>query len=182
MAKQNTTPAIKGMFVMSHIAILKKMYGADVVLSIERAYGRPIAFKALEEVPVREEVKILELILDVIAPDTPPTKRSFEAGRLHFRNFTTTPYGRIIFSQFKNRFKLLMLNTPNIAGHVFRNVRFTSEDLGNTTVRIRMEHNDYPLEHFQGFFQEWMDFSGLQGTVSAHAAEHSVFEYTMQWA
>jgi uncharacterized protein (TIGR02265 family) len=132
-------------------------------------------------VPVREEVKIIELALDILSPlPIPPERRAFEAGRLHFRNFSTTPLGRIVFSMFRTDFKLMMMQASNIAGHVFKGVHFASEDLGPKAVRVTMTNNDYPIDHFRGLFQEWMEFAGKSGRVEASAAG-GAYAYTMRW-
>lgn len=180
MAKQE--PRIKGVFVNSHVKALEAKKGAAGVRELARRYGAPVRFKNSEDVPVREEVKIIELTLDIMSEKpVPPERRAFEAGRLHFRNFSTTPLARIIFSMFKKDFKLLMMQCANIAGHVFKGVDFTSEDLGPTSVRVGMKNNDYPIDHFRGLFQAWMDFSGKTGVVTAQASETGAYAYTMKW-
>ena len=176
-------PVIKGMFVRSHIEAVRKVKGEKGVKELERRYGKPIKFGHVQYVPVREEVKIIELTLDVLNPTpVPALVREFEAGRLHFRNFSTTPYGRIIFSALPRDFKLMMMNTRYIAQHVFRHVKFTSIDLGPQVLKVIMENNDYPIDHFKGLFYEWMRFFDLKrANVDAREIASNVYEYTMVW-
>ena len=75
----------------------------------------------------------------------------------------------------------MMLQTHNIAGHVFRGVKFTSYDLGGNSVKVIMENNDYPLDHFRGLFQEWMDYMGCRGKVVAKNSSKNTYKYTMRW-
>lgn len=175
-------PVIKGIFVNSHIKTVKRLKGDAGLRELEARYGHPIRFKNSGNVPVREEVRIIEAALQVLS-DRPiaPEKLAFEAGRFHFRNFTTTPLAKLIFSVFRKRFKLLMLQSKNIAGHVFEGVKFSSEELGPKAVRVVMENNDYPLAHFQGLFQEWMNYAGHSGVVEARETAPNRFEYTMRW-
>ncbi len=179
----DTTPMIKGMFVNSHVVAVHEKKGTDGILELEKRFGKSLSFGNNESIPVREEVRLIECTLDVLS-DTPvpPQERSFEAGRLHFRNFTTTPLGKILFSVFRNNFKLMMLQAPNIAGHVFIGVRFTATELGTHSVLVVMENNDYPIDHFRGLFAEWMIFSGLTGTVEAKETSPNRYEYTMTWS
>ena len=175
------SPTIKGIFVMSHVKALEKERGLVARQELEKRYGSPIAFRNTEDVPIREEVKIIEHALDLSAPPVPPERRSIEAGRLHFRNFSGTPLGKLVLPFFKDKLKLVLMNASNVAGHVFQGVSFRSEDLGPRSVRITMENNDYPLGHFQGFFEEWIDYSGNTGTVEATDAGGNVYSYTLSW-
>lgn len=174
-------PTIKGIFVNSHIKALQTKKGDEAVILLEKQFGKPINFKNSEDVLVSDEVKIIELTLSIMS-DTliPKEKLAFEAGRLHFQNFVTTPLAKIIFSLFKNSFKLMMLNSEKIAGHVFQGVEFKTADLSENSVKVTMKNNDYPLDHFKGLFYEWMSFSGLTGEVAAKKTG-DLYEYTMTW-
>ncbi|MBI5530596.1 MAG: DUF2378 family protein [Candidatus Doudnabacteria bacterium] len=175
-------PTIKGMFVNSHLKTLVKAKGKWALLALQKAYGKPLKFSNLQDVPVREEIKIIEHCLDLTAKKpVPPEARSYEAGRLHFTNFVTTPFANILFSQFKKQFKMLMMLSGKIAGHVFNGVEFESQDTGSTSVKVTMKNNDYPIDHFRGFFQEWMNYSGLVGEVKAKEAAPNIFEYEIAW-
>jgi hypothetical protein len=74
-----------------------------------------------------------------------------------------------------------MLKSPKIAGHVFNGVKFSAKALGKNSVKVIMENNDYPIEHFQGFFQAWMEFSGHKGKVDGLKISDTEFEYKMNW-
>lgn len=174
-------PTIKGIFVNSHIKKIWQERGDDGIRELEKKFGMSIKFSNFEDVPVREEVRLIECSLEILNPNIAPEEKSFEAGRLHFRNFRGTPFGRIIFSQFKDSFKLMMMNAPSIAGHVFKGVRFYSEETGERGVRVTMENNDYPIDHFKGLFYEWMLFSGLDGSVEARETAPNRYEYVITW-
>ncbi len=175
-------PTIKGIFVNSHVKAVRTLKGDNGIRALEKLYGKSLDFKNSENVPVRDEVRLIEYALDLLADKPVPIhERSFEAGRLHFRNFTTTPLARIIFSLFRKNFKLMMMQTENIAGHVFQGVTFSSVDLAPTAVRVVMENNDYPIDHFRGLFYEWMRFSGYAGTIEGREISPNVYEYTIQW-
>ena len=175
-------PTIKGIFVMSHVAALRHARGDAAIAELEKRLGRPMNYKNFEDVPLSEEIKIIECALDILTGDkVPASERHFEAGRLHFRNFVATPLGKMIFSVFPKDYKRHMLNAQNIAGHVFSGVIFKSEDLGGNKVRIMMERSDYPKEHFQGFFKEWMTYCGYEGMVGAVEREDNFFQYDAIW-
>lgn len=176
-------PTIKGVFVTSHIRALAREKGAAAVRELALRYGKPINFKASEDVPVREEVKLIEHALDLLTAGHPVPKelRAYEAGKLHFRNFSNTPLGKLVLPYFRARFKMLMMRTGHIAGHVFRGVRFTSEDIGRKSVRITMENNDYPVDHFKGFFGAWLEYAGLVGSVEASAENGDRYVYSIAW-
>ena len=175
-------PTIKGIFVNSHLAAVRKALGDDGVRRLEELYGKPLQFKNSDDVLVGEEVKIIEYALDILSSEPiPEPQRAFEAGRLHFKNFSTTPLAKIIFSLFRSEFKLMMLQSKNIAGHVFQGVHFNAKEITPKKVVITMMNNDYPIDHFRGLFAEWMVFSGNKGEVTAVHIPPDVYEYTIEW-
>lgn len=176
------TPTIKGVFVKSHLKALEKEYGISALEKLQQNFNRPIDFSDGEDVPVRTEVQLLETIVDTISKKKLTAKeREIEAGKLHFRNFATTPLWSVINSVFGQNFKLLLMQSPVIGGRVFNGVRFSSEDIGNRSVKIVMENNDYPLEHFLGFFEAWLAAAGLNGYVEGYARSEHIYEYVISW-
>lgn len=167
---------------MSHVKALEKAKGSAARGQLEERYGASINFSNTDDVPIREEVKIIEYALD-LSSETPVPKgtRSEEAGKLHFRNFSGTPLGKLILPFFKDKLKLVLMNASNVAGHVFQGVTFRSENLGPHSVRITMENNDYPLAHFQGFFRAWIEYSGVNGRVEAKDLGGNVYSYSISW-
>ncbi|MBI4137051.1 DUF2378 family protein [Candidatus Roizmanbacteria bacterium] len=181
MLEDHQTPTIKGIFLNSHIAALRKQKGDDAVAELEKRMGKKLEYGSSSDIPVSEEVHLIEHALGIIRGDQISEKdKAFEAGKLHFANFITTPLARILFPVFRSQFKLLMINANNIAGHVFKHVGFESKDLGEKSVKIIMHNNDYPIDHFRGLFHAWMEYSGLTGTVSAEQTDHR-YEYTITW-
>jgi hypothetical protein len=139
-------------------------------------------FRNADDVPVRDEVRLITCALRVMRGHPIPARRlAYEAGWLHFTNFATTPFARIIFSAFRRSFKSLMLQSNNIAGHVFRGVVFRSEDIGPKAVRVTMDNNDYPLDHFRGLFAAWMAYSGHRGQVTGRRSGPNRYVYTARW-
>jgi hypothetical protein len=182
----STVPLIKGIFVNSHIKTLRNAKGEKAVAELERIYGRPIAFKNLENVPVREEVKILEIVLDILSEKPPaPEIRAFEAGRLHFRNFITTPFAKILTSAVPKTpegYRQMLISSGYIARHVFKNTNFRSEPSEPNSLVSIMENNDYPLDHFKGLFYEWMVYWKLRDpSVTAEESAPREYKYTMRW-
>lgn len=176
------TPTIKGVFVNSHVKAVQKRKGEAGVRSLARMYGSRIHFRYLEDVPIREEIRIIECALDILSGGQfPSQQRAFEAGRLHFRNFSATPLGRLVLTILPQRFKSVMLGIPSISKHVFRNVRFIVEDVGPHAVKVVMVNNDYPAEHFRGLFYEWLRYAGCPGEVSVHLSGTDTYEYTLRW-
>jgi len=175
-------PTTRGLFVRTHIAALGRTRGRDGLIELHRRFGRPINYAATEQVHVRAEVQILEHIVDMLAGKTlTDEERALEAGRLHFRDFTTTRLWRLLNPIFRLSPKFVLMHSRVIAGYVFRHVQFVSEDLGEKMVRITMFNNDYPLEHFKGFFEEWMALGGLTARVTAAAHTRGRYEYTISW-
>lgn len=176
----DSTPTIKGIFVKAHVTAMKEEKGEEGLRLLEEKYGGPLTFQNTDNIPLRDEVKLLECSVELLQPDIPKDKISYEAGRLHFKNFLKTPFARVLFPFFKNQFKLMMLQAHNIAGHVFQGVTFTTEDIGEHEVKVMTTHNDYPIEHFQGFLKEWMEYAGLNGIVTATKRDDT-YEYRMKW-
>ncbi len=172
-------PTIKGIFVKSHIKVVIAKKGKEGLRKLELAYGKPLDIKNFDDIPVREEVKIIECALDILKPGIPLHMRAYEAGKLHFVNFSGTPLGKLIFSTLPKDFKFMMMHAKYIAQHVFKNVKFTTIGFGESSFKVIMENNDYPIEHFQGFFQAWADFFGQNIKIEARERGQGRFEYTM---
>lgn len=177
MTKPTLQPTIKGLFVNSHLKFLKKQKGQEAVLELQRRVGKPLKFGNLQNVPVEDEIKIIDCIVDILQGDMPAQKRAYEAGRLHFRNFLRTSVAKFIYAQSKVSPKLVFLMAGKIAAQIFKGLEFQSEGIGKQTVKITIKQNPYPLEHFQGFFQEWLSALGYLGTVTAEQTESAVSEY-----
>jgi len=175
-------PTIKGIFVKSHLRALERERGEEGLRELHRRFGRPLNYTNADDVPIADEVQILEHIVDMLSPTKlSQSERELEAGRLHFRNFATTPLWAITDSIFGGDTKKILMRSQYIAGYVFQDVTFVSEDLGPTTVRITMFNNDYPVEHFQGFFEEWLATAHVKGNVKAAAQGRGRYEYVISW-
>jgi len=176
------SPTIKGIFVNSHIEAVRRALGEDGVHELQRRAGAPLQFRDLEDVPIREEVRVIELANDILRGErVPEEERAFEGGRLHFRNFSRTPIAKLMFGIFPRNFRYLMLHCSTIAERVFKGVRFESYEAGPNGVVVVMDNADYALDHFRGLFQEWMDSFGLRGRVVATSSGPRRFEYHMSW-
>ncbi len=178
---EKPTPTIKGIFVRSHLRGLKKAKGKAGLDELARRYGKPLVFKSLANIPVAEEIRIIDLIIDILYGGMPAQKRAFEAGRLHFRNFLGTAPAKLLYAESKLSIKAVFLRARLVASYVFKGMKFDAEDMGRQTVKISVRDCAYPLEHFQGFFQEWLAVLGFVGSVGAEAAEGGVFEYLVEW-
>jgi uncharacterized protein (TIGR02265 family) len=175
-------PTIRGVFVKSHIRALEKERGDQGMEQLRKRFNKSIEFGNTDNVPVRFEVELLEKIVEVLAGHAlPDQERELEAGRLHFRNFTTTPMWAVVTSMFGTDPKPLLMQSSTIAGRVFHGVEFTSEDAGERSVKIVMRNNDYPIGHFQGFFEEWLKQSGVSGYVEAYKHTDNAYEYVIAW-
>ncbi len=175
-------PTIRGVFVKSHLHALERVRGREGLNELHRRFGRPLNYSNGERVPVADEVAILEHIVDMLSPrPLSPRERSIEAGRLHFRDFRATPAWNFIQPLFHFSPKFVLMRSRAIAEYVFKGIVFVSEDLGERMVKITIFNNDYPLEHFKGFFEEWLMSFGLHPQVEAVAHTRGRYEYTISW-
>jgi hypothetical protein len=175
-------PTIKGVFVNSHIARLRKDKGDAGIHELEKRYNKNIDFATNEDVPIREEVKILEIIIDILKGEPLSlSKRSFQAGQLHFQNFAKTTFAKILFASVaKNSegFEKLFLNSDYIVNNVFKNTDFKSKKISDGKLKIIMSNNDYPIEHFHGLFDEWVKHWNLKNAkVEANVINNNKYEY-----
>lgn len=179
---ETKSPTIKGMFVNTHIEVLRQQRGEAGLLELEKRLGKRIYYKPFQDVPVRDELAIIELVLQILKGDSIPAKDlEYQAGRLHFENFSQTPYGRLILSQYKGKFKKAMLHSARIASYVFYGVKFESQDLGPGVIKVIMENNDCPIDHFRGLFSAWMEHAGLKGEIKAREIPPDTYEYLAMW-
>ena len=166
----------------SHIQAVRRLLGDAGVEELSRRIGLPLSFSSTDDVPVADEVAIIEHALDLTSPvPVPRARRAYEAGRLHFRNFSTTPWAKVLFGLFPRNLKFMLLHAPTVAERVFKGVTFETRELGPTTVQILMGNNDYPLDHFRGLFHAWMEYFGLRGDVGAAQTSDGRFEYVATW-
>ncbi len=185
-------PTIKGIFVNSHVHALRKARGDEAVLELQGKFGKPVSFGVMEDVLVCDEVLLLEYIVEIMSHRRyTDRERSLEAGRLHFNNFTTTPLWKVLISTFGNDFKRIALHGAKVTEQVFRGLSIKIEDIGPTHVKITMGNNDYPLEHFQGFYEAWLASTGTKAAVEGNelhgpqgdgpAQAGATFEYIIRW-
>lgn len=181
VAIKGSTPLIKGIFVNSHIEAVRRALGEEGVRDLEARFGSPLEFHNTDDVPVRDEVRLIEHALDLMRPGMPAHDRAFEAGRLHFRNFSTTPWAKILFTIFPRNYKFMLLHAKTIAERVFKGVQLDASETGKNRVLVVMANADYPVDHFRGLFQEWMEYFGLQGRVEGRELGPGIFEYDCHW-
>ena len=175
-------PTIKGIYVLSHIRALTALRGEKILYELLGRYQKPLDFQDDDDVPVADEVAILECIVDIDSPKKlSPEERALLAGRLHFKNFTSTQSWKILGPLLRRNMRTVLMQSRHIANRVFKGVIFMAEGVNSTTVRIKLTNNDYPLEHFQGFFEEWLIYSGFVGAVEAHIDPDNVYVYTITW-
>ena len=174
-------PTIKGIFVNSHIKAIRRKLGEEGIRDLEKRFGKPITFRNSDNIPVFEEIILLEHTLDMLAGNANlPETRAFDAGRLHFENFSHTPIARIIFSAFPDR-KQILFHAKHVAEYVFRGITFSATSEEPDRIIITMEGGFYPLDHFKGFFSEWMKSSGHEPNVHAYQDAPEKYRYMLFW-
>jgi hypothetical protein len=175
-------PTIKGIFVLSHIRALEKERGKKALAELRKRYGKSLNFRPADNVPIDDEYEILGHIIDMTsAKKLTDEERAFEAGKLHLKNFATTPMWLILDPMIRHNPKWVLLQSKYIAELIFENVSFESHDLNQNAVQLVL-HNaqGYPLEHFQGFLYELMAAARLTGAVES-GVDHGAYVYTISW-
>lgn len=174
-------PTIKGMFLNSHIRAVRKRFGERGVEKLRACYGKSLSFSSLQEVLVPDEVRLIHCALNILRPAVPKEKQEFESGVLHFENFATTPLGKLIMMLSRRAIRKTLLQTKYLAPRVFKNVRVETRALGPREIRISMFNNDYPLEHFRGFFTAWVRSTGRTVQVEAQQNNARTHLFTLTW-
>lgn len=175
-------PSIKGIFVKSHVRLVEEQKGSNGVHQLERCFGKPVQFSNAEDISLHDEVHLLRCALAIIeGKDNAEAVSEYDTGRLHFRSFATTPLAKIILSTFRTNFKRILLHSKNLASHILHGVSFSPEDYGPKGVKITVSDNEYPIEHFRGFFAMWLEYAGLRGTVEAQRISDNMYEYIIRW-
>jgi uncharacterized protein (TIGR02265 family) len=174
-------PTIKGIFVNSHIDMLRASGGEEAVLKLKELVGFPIDYKEDDDVFLGDEEKLIDSLVIMENPNISGDKLHFESGKLHFTNWTKTPWSKQLFSLLPPDFKYMMLHLNVIIIKVFQNFTFESEELGEKKVKVSANNNYYNVQHWVGLFQAWMDMFGLKGVVTGEkTGEHSctfIFEW-----
>jgi len=176
----SSVPTIKGIFVNSHIAIVRKKKGDEGLRKLEKLFGKFPKYTNYQDIPVSEEVKLLECALQVVSDKpVPKDEISFEAGRLHFNDFTMTPLAKILFKAFHDPEMLLRMGY--IAEHVFVGIKFTPKRMAPNKISAIMHGGIYPLDHFKGFFHAWIEYLGYQAFVEADKLGPETYQYSITW-
>lgn len=176
-------PTVRGLFVTGHIERLRKARGDGAVAELERRWGGPLFFKKLEEVPVSDEAKILNLIVEIESgAEVPPSGAALDraAGRLHFTDFVSTTLGATLLGALPRGAEgvaTLLHNAGSIVRFVFKNLEITCEEHSKALVVV-MRGSEYPPEHFCGFFEALMRYCGVPEEVSVKVRP-GVHEYTL---
>ncbi|HVM77257.1 MAG TPA: TIGR02265 family protein [Candidatus Paceibacterota bacterium] len=166
----------------SHVQAVFRAKGEEGVRALEACYGKSLAFKVSDTIPVKDESRLIECATRILADHPIPEDRiAYEAGKVHFKNFSQTPLGRLTLPFFKNNYRLILLRARYLGAHVFQGVKFASEELGPKTVYLVMSNTDYPIDHFKGLFQAWMEYCGLTGAITPRIIESKVHGYTIEW-
>jgi hypothetical protein len=167
--------------VNSHIKAVRNLLGDEGVRELARRLGHPIDYGDTQDVLVRDEVRLIEYALDLTSPiPIDPEDRAFEAGRLHFQNFTTTPWAKMLFTLFPRNFTYMIKHAPLVAERVFKGVQFRTRALNPRTLIITMENNDYPIDHFRGLFTAWLEYFGETGTIVGQDLGDRRYEYIIE--
>lgn len=173
---------IKGVFVNSHVKVLEKIKGKESIKALEKKLGRKANFKYLDDVPVSQEVKIIDFTLkELQKPSEGKKDMDFESGRLHFKNFVSTPYGRMLMSVLEKDIKKMLLSAPKFIKHIFKNVSVKSKEIDQKRVKIWFENSGYPLNHMRGVLYEWLVQWGYNGEVKARKISPNILEYIVKW-
>lgn len=179
----NKKSFIRGIFVNSHIAAFRNTKGEDGIKELEKRLGRKLKIGNLEYFPVADESRLLDIAVDILNEGKiSQDKIPYEAGRLHFKNWTTTPWAKLIFTVFRRNLKYMFMHASLIAERVFKgSIKFSSVDLGPKKIKLTLENSEYPLEHFRGFLNEWISYFGLKGEVIVKEQSPTQYEYTIKW-
>lgn len=81
----------------SHIYAVKRAKGLAGLDELQRRFGRPLTIRNNDNMPMTDEVDIINISFDIVPDHQLPAEMDFEAGRFHFRNFLTTPLAKYIF-------------------------------------------------------------------------------------
>ncbi len=173
---------IRGVYVNTHLRALRREHGEHAFVELQRRFGKELRFDATELVPVGDEVRILEDIIAITHPGIADDQKRIEAGKLHFRNFSHTTLWRVLKPFVAINLKWVLMRSRAIAGRVFQGVTFVSRDSGENSVVITLLNNDYPVEHFVGFFESLIMYTGYVPEVTAHTVAHGLmYEYLISW-
>lgn len=179
---EKNQPTIKGLFVKTHVRAIKKKRGPLGLRTLQAQFGKPLKFGAWQNIPVADEVKLINCAVVLYSDQRiNPEKLDYEAGRFHCQNFLTTPLAKTVMKRLGKNFKLMMLLASKVAGQVFRGLKAEAEDLGENKVKIVFTNSGYPVEHFAGFFEEWMSYLGLLGIARGEELEPGNIKYIMTW-
>ena len=176
-------PMIRGKYVRSHLKSIESDYGPNVATALRKRFVDRLAIRKREFVPIQLDNELFGATVDLLhAEQFAPERRSYEAGRLHFRAFSKGMLWQIVSGIFGKNLRLLLQQSPLVTAGIYRDVQFSAEPYGERSGLITITNQGYPLEHFRGFFEEYLAGSGFNGYVEVQRLDGNRIAYHISWS
>ena len=174
-------PEIKGIFIKAHIDRMRQNYSPETLRKISERFGKSLAFKSLNNYPMREEDRVLRSFIEETMPEVSGDTIDFEAGRFHWQTFSQTMIVKTALQISAHNIKRLLSSGEGILQMISIGLRYDYFEDGEKKIRIIVKNCDYEPRHFEGMFCELMKDMGYPGTVETMVLADRLYEYRLKW-
>lgn len=176
-------PMIRGKYVRCHLKYIEAECNPETVRTLRERFAGKLDFRRNDFVPIWMDNEILEAAARCLkGNDLPRQQLAYEAGRLHYRAFSETIMWQVLTRLFGKNLRLLLQQSPLITARIYRGTQFSSESYGERSGRITIINQGYPLEHFRGFFEEYLHERGFNGYADGQEFEKDRIAYNISWS
>lgn len=171
---------IKGMFLKNLISMVKKDKGVEGLQRLEEEFGEKINFSAMSDYPIEIEMKLHKAIMQVYFGEV-NLKNYRKLGQMNMHYYTESIVGKTIFSLVGKDLKASALKAQKFTDTIASGIQIEFTDLGETKMKAVIRGLPYPIEYYQGIFEESLNYFKKKGTVSAKKTAPEEYVYITEW-
>lgn len=171
---------IKGMFLKNLIGMVKKDKGIEGLQRLEKEFESKINFSAMSDYPIDVEMKLHKAIMEVyFGMITPENYRKL--GRMNMRYYTESIVGKTIFSLVGKDLKSSAQKAQRFIDTIASGIKIELTELGEKEIKAVIYGIPYPIEYYQGIFEESLNYFKKKGTIKAKKSGLDEYTYIAQW-
>ena len=154
--KQKTTKAeiktpgtVKGLFFNSLLHFIEEEGGVELKTEISKELGKELKYIDFFDYPVQEYIIMQEEIVKKIFPEKTMEEGMYEMGRVDFKTFAESVFGKVVLPRLKNNLKKVSARIPSWYMRINKFGEVSVVDLGEKKFKlIFKDYKNYPqIQH-----------------------------------
>lgn len=171
---------IKGMFLKNLINMVKQDKGAEGLKKLEQEFGDKINFSAMRDYPIETEMKLHKAIMKVIFGEE-SLDNYRKLGQMNMHYYANSIVGKTIFSLVGKDLKSSALRAQKFINTIASGIKIEFTDLDETKMKTVIQGLPYPIEYYQGIFEESLKYFKKIGTVTTEKTGPDEYTYIADW-